>query len=99
MLKSDLSDVDVVAGARQNVGSWGENDENISLSNIKPRRRLMWAMPSLVLGVFLSAADQTIVVSTYGKIGSELQALSTSSWIATGYASSYLFRIPLSSRS
>ncbi|KAA6415220.1 MAG: mfs multidrug transporter [Lasallia pustulata] len=85
VLKSDLLDVDVVAGARQNVGSCGENDKNISLSNINPRRRLMWAMPSLVLGVFLSAADQTIVVSTYGKIGSELQALSTSSWIATGY--------------
>lgn len=33
--------------------------------------------------VFLSAADQTIIVSSYGRIGSELHALSSTSWIAT----------------
>jgi hypothetical protein len=35
--------------------------------------------------VFLSAADQTLVVTTYGTIGTELHALSSTSWIATGY--------------
>lgn len=35
--------------------------------------------------VFLAAADQTLVVSTYGIIGTELHALSSTSWIATGY--------------
>ena len=33
--------------------------------------------------IFLSAMDQTIIVSSYGKIGSELQALNKTSWIAT----------------
>lgn len=36
--------------------------------------------------IFLSAADQTIIVSSYGKIGSDLKALNKTSWIATGYA-------------
>lgn len=35
--------------------------------------------------VFLSAADQTIIVSSYGQIGSDLNALSRTSWIATAY--------------
>ena len=35
--------------------------------------------------VFLSAADQTLIVSTYAIIGTELHALSSTSWIATGY--------------
>lgn len=35
--------------------------------------------------VFLAAADQTLVVSTYSTIGSDLHALNSTSWIATGY--------------
>jgi len=35
--------------------------------------------------VFLAAADQTLVVSTYGTIGTELHALNSTSWIATSY--------------
>lgn len=35
--------------------------------------------------MFLSAADQTLVVSTYGTIGTELHALNSTSWIATAY--------------
>jgi MFS family permease len=35
--------------------------------------------------VFLSAADQTIIVSSYGRIGSELDALNLTNWIATSY--------------
>ncbi len=31
----------------------------------------------------MSAGDQTIIVSSYGKIGSELKALNNTSWIAT----------------
>lgn len=33
--------------------------------------------------VLLSAADQTLVVTTYGRIGSDLHALNNTSWIAT----------------
>lgn len=33
----------------------------------------------------MSAADQTIIVASYGKIGSDLNALNLTSWIATSY--------------
>ncbi|TKA32568.1 hypothetical protein B0A50_01676 [Salinomyces thailandicus] len=49
------------------------------------RKQLKYIFPALSIGVFLSAADQTIIVSSYGKIGSELQALNRTSWIATAY--------------
>lgn len=50
------------------------------------RRRVMYALPALAIGIFLSSADQTIVVASYGRIGSEMKALHKASWIATAYA-------------
>ena len=47
------------------------------------KKRVFWALPALAIGIFLAAADQTIVVSSYGKIGSEMKALNNTSWIAT----------------
>lgn len=35
------------------------------------------------LQIFLAAMDQTLIVSAYGKIGSDLKALNNMSWIAT----------------
>lgn len=49
------------------------------------KKRMKYIFPAVVVGVFLSAADQTIIVSSYGSIGSELNALSMTSWIATAY--------------
>ena len=37
------------------------------------------------IGIFLVALDGTIVLSTYAAIGSELNQLQNTSWIATGY--------------
>ncbi|EER28328.1 Major Facilitator Superfamily protein [Coccidioides posadasii C735 delta SOWgp] len=34
-------------------------------------RSVWWTMPALAIGIFLSAADQTLVVASYGKIGNE----------------------------
>ena len=48
-----------------------------------PRKQLKYIMPALSIGIFLTAADQTIIVSTYGKIGTDLNALNKTSWIAT----------------
>ncbi|CAL3964720.1 unnamed protein product [Diplocarpon coronariae] len=46
----------------------------------------MWLFfPAVAVGVLLSAADQTIIVSSYGKIGTDLKALNNTSWIATAY--------------
>jgi hypothetical protein len=39
----------------------------------------------MAIGIFLAAMDGTIVVSSYGAIGSELEELQNTSWIATGY--------------
>lgn len=47
-------------------------------------KRGLRILPALAIGVFLAAADQTIVVSSYGKIGSDLNALDSTSWLATG---------------
>ncbi|KAF7197016.1 Vacuolar membrane amino acid uptake transporter fnx2 [Pseudocercospora fuligena] len=49
------------------------------------KKNLKYIFPAVAIGIFLSAADQTIIVSSYGKIGSELNALSSTSWIATAY--------------
>ena len=49
------------------------------------RKQMKYIMPALAIGVFLTAADQTIIVSSYGKIGSELNAMQSTSWIATAY--------------
>ncbi|KAK5135118.1 hypothetical protein LTR08_005643 [Meristemomyces frigidus] len=49
------------------------------------RKKMKYIFPAVAIGVFLSAADQTIIVSSYGKIGSEMKALSRTSWIATAY--------------
>ena len=43
----------------------------------------------------LSAADQTLVVTSYGVIGSDLNALNNTSWIATAYESLLLLNINL----
>ncbi|KAK2742810.1 hypothetical protein FQN57_005101 [Myotisia sp. PD_48] len=49
------------------------------------RQSVWWTMPALAIGIFLSAADQTLVVASYGKIGTEFSALNKTSWIATAY--------------
>ncbi|KAK5013550.1 major facilitator superfamily domain-containing protein [Cryomyces antarcticus] len=49
------------------------------------KKKMKYILPALAIGIFLSAADQTIIVSSYGRIGSELKALNNTSWIATAY--------------
>ena len=49
------------------------------------KKRMGIIFPAVAIGIFLSAADQTIIVSSYGKIGSEMNALNRTSWIATAY--------------
>ena len=57
---------------------WYEKEEKID-----PRAYAL--LPALAIGVFLAAADQTIVISSYGTIGSEMNALDKCSWLATAY--------------
>lgn len=37
------------------------------------------------IGIFLAAMDGTIIAASYAKIGSDLNHLQNTSWIATGY--------------
>jgi hypothetical protein len=49
------------------------------------RKQLKCIVPAISVGVFLVAADQTLVASSAGKIGSDLNALKNTSWVATSY--------------
>ncbi|KAJ7205000.1 MFS general substrate transporter [Mycena pura] len=51
----------------------------------KPPLSLLTIVMPMAIGVFLCAMDQTIVVSSYAAIGSELKQLQNTSWIATAY--------------
>ncbi|KAL8966523.1 MAG: hypothetical protein Q9197_005931, partial [Variospora fuerteventurae] len=49
------------------------------------KEKLKYILPAIAIGVFLSAADQTLIVTMYGKIGSDLEALNKTSWVSTAY--------------
>ena len=49
------------------------------------KEKLKYIVPAIGIGVFLCAADLTIIVACYGKIGSDLKALNKTSWISTSY--------------
>ncbi|GAW11224.1 hypothetical protein ANO14919_005660 [Xylariales sp. No.14919] len=83
-------------GSSHDAGTGTTNTENSSpqveaVSNgvsgdpTKPRMKMTALIPAMAIGIFLVALDQTLTIATYGKIGSELQALSSTSWIATSY--------------
>lgn len=42
-------------------------------------------VPAIGIGVYLCALDQLLAVATYARIGSDLNALNSTSWIATAY--------------
>ncbi|KAK6079238.1 major facilitator superfamily transporter [Seiridium cupressi] len=67
-------------------GHAGENATNGG-SDDGPKIKVNMAslLPALAIGIFLVAMDQTLVIATYGKIGSDLKALNNTSWIATSY--------------
>ncbi|CAI7614451.1 hypothetical protein N7533_013369 [Penicillium manginii] len=49
------------------------------------QKQLKYIIPAISIGIFLSAADQTIIMASYGQIGSDLKSLNLTSWIATSY--------------
>ncbi|KAK0129616.1 hypothetical protein ONS96_000180 [Cadophora gregata f. sp. sojae] len=67
----------------EEMGEAEEDDNPLFVGNPDINMKLLF--PAVALGILLSAADQTIIVSSYGKIGSDLQALNNTSWIATAY--------------
>ncbi|KAF3387477.1 Vacuolar membrane amino acid uptake transporter fnx2 [Penicillium rolfsii] len=65
------------------LGPSAEDQGKEPLSDAK--KQLKWIVPAISIGIFLSAADQTIIMASYGQIGSDLKALNLTSWIATSY--------------
>ena len=57
------------------------NDLDREADHVDPKA--YYLLPALAIGVFLGAADQTIVISSYGQIGTELNALDKTPWLAT----------------
>lgn len=51
----------------------------------RPKASMLATMLPLSIGIFLAALDWTIVTATYASIGSELNELQSTSWIATAY--------------
>ncbi|KAE8150526.1 major facilitator superfamily domain-containing protein [Aspergillus avenaceus] len=71
----------------RNSKSVGPNDAPLE-DQVKAdvsRPGLRYIFPAISIGVFLSATDQTIIMASYGQIGSDLKALNLTSWIATSY--------------
>ncbi|PGH13873.1 hypothetical protein AJ80_06142 [Polytolypa hystricis UAMH7299] len=67
-------------------GSIADDEREAQFKGIpEEHRNLKYIIPAVSIGVFLSAVDQTIIVASYGKIGSDLKALHLTSWIATSY--------------
>ncbi|KAH6844806.1 major facilitator superfamily protein [Chaetomium sp. MPI-CAGE-AT-0009] len=70
------------------LGTVGVDDEGGTKAenNVSSARaRLKFIFPALAIGIFLAAGDQTIIVSSYGRIGSDLDELDKTAWLATAY--------------
>ncbi|KAJ5579663.1 uncharacterized protein N7459_005648 [Penicillium hispanicum] len=76
-------------GAITNNGDSGEHrqpdEEQAKDPYPDAQKQLKYIVPAISIGIFLSAADQTIIMASYGQIGSDLKALNLTSWIATSY--------------
>ncbi|KAJ7029714.1 member of the major facilitator superfamily [Mycena alexandri] len=74
-------------GENANSTSYGNvvRDVEEDLQQHKPQVSLPMILLPMAIGIFLGAMDQTIVISSYAAIGSELNQLQNTSWIATAY--------------
>jgi MFS family permease len=82
-ITSDAADAGDGDGLERQASATDRQKQYDGLPEVK--KNLKYIVPAVAIGVFLGAADQTIVVSAYGKIGSDLDALNLTSWIATAY--------------
>ncbi|KAI1502751.1 MFS general substrate transporter [Biscogniauxia marginata] len=74
---------DTEAGDVENGTPAKDDDDDEDGPKLKVNKAAL--LPALAVGVFLIALDQTLVIATYGKIGSDLRALQSTSWIGTSY--------------
>ncbi|KAF4627847.1 hypothetical protein G7Y89_g10304 [Cudoniella acicularis] len=62
-----------------------ESENPLFEGNSEMMARMHWLFPAISIGILLSSADQTLVVSSYARMGSDLNALNNTSWIATAW--------------
>ncbi|EPX74075.1 vacuolar membrane amino acid uptake transporter Fnx2 [Schizosaccharomyces octosporus yFS286] len=69
------------------TSSLAHSNGDVSIvNNSRPSGTAVWkVLPALLLGIILSALDNTIVASTYTKIGAEFGKFNEISWAATSY--------------
>jgi len=90
---------DEEAGAYRAADGDNSGDDNPLYEGNADFAKTMWLLfPAVSIGVLLSAADQTLIVTTYGKIGSDLKALNNTSWIATAYVLPHILSLLLLNR-
>ncbi|TVY78521.1 Vacuolar membrane amino acid uptake transporter fnx2 [Lachnellula suecica] len=77
-------------GWDEEEGEVGEEAENpLFEGNAKVAQKMNVLFPAVCIGILLSAADQTLVVTSYARMGSDLNALNNTSWIATAFQPLY----------
>ncbi|KAL2061394.1 hypothetical protein VTL71DRAFT_7667 [Oculimacula yallundae] len=76
--------VEIVSEEENELGSENEDDE---ISNHQSEERSVMAIVGLLMiGVFMSNADGSLVLASYGTISSEFGALADASWLTTSYS-------------
>ncbi|XP_006464043.1 hypothetical protein AGABI2DRAFT_153035 [Agaricus bisporus var. bisporus H97] len=71
--------------AKQNEVPTTDGEEEKKPQTLKRQFLAVWPVAPILVGVFLSAMDNTIVVSSFGQIGTYFHELQKTSWIATAY--------------
>ncbi|KAI9837878.1 MAG: hypothetical protein M1837_002698 [Sclerophora amabilis] len=90
-ITGSLPNEPITDGAANSTGATADGDEELQGQRRNYQgmpdvyKKMKYILPALGVGIFMSAGDQTIIVSSYGKIGSDLKALNSTSWIATAY--------------
>ncbi|PKS06820.1 hypothetical protein jhhlp_006896 [Lomentospora prolificans] len=83
LLREDTS-VNGSAEAQAPSGAAGETAPEVEgMPEMAARMHLL--LPAIGIGIYLCAMDQMLTVASYAKIGSDLNALNSTSWVATAY--------------
>lgn len=78
--------------AQDSLGTPHPDDE---APNYLSHRQIMSVLVGLMMGMFLSALDQTIVATAIRTIGDDLQGLSLQAWVTTAYLITATITTPL----
>ena len=82
-LGADDGDADAENGEPEDGNGGARDGEENPLFKGQQVTRMGLLIPAVAIGLLLAAADQTLIVTSYGRIGSDLNALNNTSWIAT----------------